>query len=192
MTAASKLKTRQAILKAATEIAALGRAPTVAEAAGRAGVSRATAYRHFPSREFLIVELALPVQELRTALAQAGRLNPERRIAAMVRTIATWVYDHQLALREMLRASLVSGDAGRGYRRPTTRLELIAHELEPMRALLSPGEYRRLSMALALLIGIEPVVVLQDLAGLSREETIETLVWAATRLMESSLQRARK
>lgn len=192
LTASSKLKTRQAILRAATEIAALGRAPTVAEAAERAGVSRATAYRHFPSREFLIVELALPVQELRTALAQAGRLNPERRIGAMVRTIAAWVYDHQLALREMLRASLAQDGAGHGYQRPTTRMELIAHELEPMRALLSPGEYRRLSMALAVLIGIEPVVVLQDMAGLSREETVETLVWAATRLTESSLQRAKK
>lgn len=192
LTAASKLRTRQAILAAATEIAALGRAPTVAEAAERAGVSRATAYRHFPSREFLIVELALPVQELRTALAQAGRMNPERRIAAMVRTIAAWVYDHQLALREMLRASLVTGEAGGGYQRPNTRIEMIAHQMEPLRALLSAAEFRRLSMALSLLVGIEPVVVLQDLAGLSREETIETLVWTATRLTESALQKARK
>lgn len=167
---------------------AQGRGFSVAEAAERAGVSRATAYRHFPSREFLVVEMALPVQELRAALALAGRLDPTRRIAAMVRTIATWTYDHQLTLREMLRVSLAPDDENHGYRRPSTRLELIAHELEPMRSLLSAADYRRLSMALALLIGIEPIIVLQDLGGLSREEAIETLVWTATRISESAIR----
>ena len=184
-----KQKTRKAIVDAASAMAAEGLSPTVAEAAERAGVSRATAYRHFPSRDFLVVEMALPVGQLRLALAQAGRLDPVRRIAAMVRTIAGWTCDHQLVLREMLRVSLAPDGEGNEYLRPSTRLELIAHELQPMRHLLSTAEYRKLSTALTVLVGIEPVIALKDIAGLSREDVVETLVWTATRLTESALRK---
>lgn len=168
---------------------AQGLRPAVAEAAKRAGVSRATAYRHFPTRDFLVVEMALPIPELREALGQAGRMDPVRRIPAMVRTIGNWCFDHELVLREMLRASLMSEADGQGYQRPTTRLGLIAHELEPLRSLLSASDYRRLSMALALLIGIEPLIVLKDLGHMNREEAIDTLVWTATQVTRSAIGR---
>lgn len=190
--AAQRFKTRQAILRAASEMTAAGLIPGVAEAAERAGVSRATAYRHFPSREFLVVEMALPIQQLREALLQAGQSDPARRIGAMVRTIAVWSFDHQLVLREMLRVSLAPEQERQGYVRPNTRLELIAHQLKPMRSLMSRGDYRRLSTALTLIMGIEPVIVLQDMAQASRTEAIDTLVWIATRLMQSTLRRAPK
>lgn len=185
LTSARKQETREAILAAATELSAEGIVPGVPEAAQRAGVSRATAYRHFPSREFLIVEMALPVSELRAALASVGRDDPVRRIAAVVRTVAEWCFEHELVLREMLRVAL-SGDK-RNYQRPNTRMELIARHLEPLRSQITAADYHRLSLALALLIGIEPLAVTQDIAGLSREEALDTLEWTAAQLVRASL-----
>lgn len=181
-----KLKTRQAILAAASEMAAQGQRPTVAEAAERAGISRATAYRYFPSREFLVIEMALPVDEVRKALSQVAHDDPALRVGTMVRTVANWCYDHQLVLREMLRVSLAPESDGAEYHRPSNRLDVIARQLKPLQSVLSPADYDRLALALTLLLGVEPIVVMQDVARVPREQAIETLVWMASSLVAAS------
>src|SRR5919106_1299453 len=52
-----KERTRAALVGAATDLLKEGSPPTVAEAAARAKVSRATAYRYFPTQEALMVEV---------------------------------------------------------------------------------------------------------------------------------------
>src|ERR687883_1696561 len=54
-----KRRTREAILAAAVELVEQGQSPTVAEVADAALVSRATAYRYFPTQEYLLFEAAL-------------------------------------------------------------------------------------------------------------------------------------
>ena len=54
-----KRRTRAAILTAAVELLEQGQSPTVAEVADAALVSRATAYRYFPTQEYLLFEAAL-------------------------------------------------------------------------------------------------------------------------------------
>src|SRR3712207_4205427 len=54
-----KRRTRTAILTAAVALVQQGKQPSVAEAADAAQVSRATAYRYFPSQERLLLEAAL-------------------------------------------------------------------------------------------------------------------------------------
>ena len=54
-----KRRTRAAIVAAAAELVRQGKSPTVAEVADAALVSRATAYRYFPSQEYLLAEAAL-------------------------------------------------------------------------------------------------------------------------------------
>ena len=49
-----KQRTRQALVDAARDLVARGLAPTVEEAAADAGISRATAYRYFPSQSALL------------------------------------------------------------------------------------------------------------------------------------------
>lgn len=52
-------RTRAGILAAAIQLLGQGQSPTVAEVADAAAVSRATAYRYFPSQEYLVQEAAL-------------------------------------------------------------------------------------------------------------------------------------
>src|SRR5215469_16119095 len=82
-------RTRTAITEAAAALLREGSPPTVAEAAERAKVSRATAYRYFPTQESLLVEIAQvgplmkPVDELVAKLP--ADQDAEQRLATVVR-----------------------------------------------------------------------------------------------------------
>ena len=54
-------------------------------------------------------------------------------------------------------------------RRPGHRVEWIAHALAPARDKIDPETFGKLSRALTLLLGIDPVVVMKDIAGDSQE-----------------------
>ena len=54
--AAQKLRTRQALMDTAVELVKAGRRPSVSAVADQAGVSRATAYRYFPSQDLMLSE----------------------------------------------------------------------------------------------------------------------------------------
>src|SRR6478752_4337329 len=54
-----KNRTRKALVAAAGALMRAGRQPTVTDVAEAAGISRATAYRYFPTQEMLLAEVAL-------------------------------------------------------------------------------------------------------------------------------------
>jgi AcrR family transcriptional regulator len=181
---AQKQRTRRAILDAAGELVAEGVVPTVIQAAQRAQVSQATAYRYFSSQEALVVEVTLPFAQLRQAFEETSHLDVPARVGAMVRATAQWCYDHQVVLREMLRAAL---DSERDYRRPGHRRDWIDEALEPIRDQLDPHSYRRLTANLSLYFGIDPIVVLNTITDLGKDEGIDALVWGATTLTRAQL-----
>ena len=47
---------------------------------------------------------------------------------------------------------------------------------------------RRLTAALTLVLGIEPITVLKDVCGLDDEETLDVLSWAADALLHAGLE----
>ena len=163
-----------------------GQQPTVTEVAEAAGISRATAYRYFPTQELLWAEVAL--------FAAGGPLFPAREekaplpeaIGRLVRRVGNWSYDNEQPLRTILRLSL---DPSTGVRRPGHRRGWIAEALAPAQRGIAPATYKKLSHALTLLLGIDPVVVMTDIAGASREEALEALEWTARTLVEAALAR---
>ena len=179
-----KNRTRTALVAAARELMQGGKQPTVSEAAEAALVSRATAYRYFPTQELLLAEVAL--------FAAGGPLFPiENRdlplpeaLGSLVRGVGKWSFANEQHLRTLLRLSL---DPKSGVHRPGHRREWIADALRGGREHMDSRAYARLSKALTLLLGIDPVVVMRDIAGASEKEALDALEWAARTLVASAL-----
>jgi AcrR family transcriptional regulator len=174
------------VIAAAAEAIREGRTPTVAEAAEAADVSRATAYRYFPTQEMLLAEVALfaaggPIAQPE----EDGDLPVPDAVARLVRRAGEWAYDSERPLRTLLRVSL---DPDAGVRRPGHRVGWIADVLAPVRDELEPAAFERLSRALTLVLGIDPVVVMTDIAGATREQGLDALEWTARTLTEAALR----
>jgi AcrR family transcriptional regulator len=177
------------LIAAADEVFAEGRVPTVGEVAERADVSRATAYRYFPTQEALLVETTfLGDQDALRALPElASRIDdPAERVAEAVRTGAEWTLEREARLRMILRASL---DPAGNAKRPARRRKYIADLLASHKKELPDETYERLTGALTLLFGIDPIVSLTDNSDIDRERIPDVLAWAAENLVRAALSR---
>jgi len=196
-----KERTRQALVAAAKELARSGGAPTVAEAAEQARVSRATAYRYFPTQESLLVEVSdvtpmvAPVEEM---LAKLDGNDAEERLAKLIDTFHPIVVAEEVPLRTALRVYLDTWlDArSRGEAAPKVRegrrMRWLDVALEPARRQLPKAEWRRLRSSLALTLSIDALVIMKDVAQLDDEEALSVLRWAALTLLRGSLDKKRR
>jgi AcrR family transcriptional regulator len=184
---AQKRRTRRALLDAAAELVAEGTVPTVAQAAERADVSRATAYRYFPTQGSLIVHVSTPLDDLSRILEQADDEDVPHRVELIVRAIAAWCYDNRTVLFELTRAVAEVADEGADQERMRQRQYWIDEALLPVRDRLDASAYARLFGTLTLFVGPEPIVVMQTVSRLSRVDAIESLAWGAATLVRAQL-----
>jgi AcrR family transcriptional regulator len=175
-----KQRTRSAIIAAARDLVARGgAAPTVAEAAEAALVSRTTAYRYFPTQKSLLVA-AHPETEATSLLPEGTPDDPEARLEATVRGFLAMVADTEPQQRTMLRLSLEPDPAARELPlRQGRAIAWFSEALEPLADELGPDGVRRVAVAVRGVAGIEPMVWLTDVAGMSTDEAIEQMVWSA-------------
>jgi AcrR family transcriptional regulator len=179
-----KNRTRAALVSAATDLVQAGKQPTVSEAAQAAEISRATAYRYFPTQEMLMAEVALFAADGPLSLEVDATVPLPEAIGQLVRRVGVWSYANETALRTLLRLSL---DPHTGVRRPGHRRDWISDALAPLRKRLKPELYNNLARALTLTLGIDPIVVMKDIALASREEALTTLEWTARTLVSAAL-----
>jgi len=179
-----KNRTRAALLSAASDLVQAGKQPTVSEAAQSADISRATAYRYFPTQEMLLAEVALFAAGGPLFLPEDITMPLPEAVGQLARRVGTWAYENETALRTLLRLSL---DPATGVRRPGHRRDWISDALAPVRKRLKPEIYNNLARALTLTLGIDPVVVMKDIALASREEALAALEWTARTLVSAAL-----
>ena len=170
-----------------------GHIPSVAEVAVRSKVSRATAYRYFPSRSALItavIESSLgPVRSLSSD-------NPDGR--ARVHELFTQTFPRfkefepqlraaaQLSLEQwaLERAGLLEEEPfRRGH-----RIRILEHAIAPLS--LPRAVRERLHHALSVVYGIEPFVILKDIWGLPDREVERIALWMADALIDVALREA--
>jgi len=172
-----------------------GHIPSIAEVAVRSGVSRATAYRYFPSRSALItsaVDASLgPVRQLEQK-APDGRARVHEVFKATVPRFHDFEPQLraacQLALEQwaLQRAGLLEEEP---YRRGH-RVRILEHALAPMKKELGPAARDRLHKGLSVLYGIEAYAILKDMWGLGERDIEKTLLWMADALIDASLRGA--
>jgi AcrR family transcriptional regulator len=193
----AKASTFKLLLDTAMQlIQADGRIPSVAEVAVRSTVSRATAYRYFPSRSALttaVIDASLgPVRTIASDSA-GGR---ERVRELFERTFPRFT-EFEPQLRAAAQLSLEQGALERAglleeepYRRGH-RIRILEHAIAPLADELPAAVRHRLHRALSIVYGIEPYIILKDIWGLPDREVERIALWMADALIDAALRDAR-
>ena len=184
-----KARTRAALTDAARTLLAAGGSPSVEDAAEAAGISRATAYRYFPNQRALLVA-AHPEVEVTDLLGEDAPQDAHERLDRTVAELVRLTVETEPELRTMLRLSLEPGPPRQLLLRQGRAIGWIEQALTPLQARLRPAELRRLTLAIRAACGIEALIWLTDVAGLSRSDASELMRWSALALLETALAEA--
>lgn len=184
-----KARTRAALLDAAREVLAAGASPTVEEAAAVAGVSRATAYRYFPNQRALLVA-AHPEVEATSLLGDDPPADPQQRLERVVGELIRLTLDTEPELRAMLRVSLEPAPGEELLLRQGRSIAWLHEALAPLQDVLPKRDLRRLVLGVRTACGIEALVWLTDVAGLSRRQAADQMRWSALALLRAAQQDA--
>ena len=189
-------RTRRLMLDTAIDLMQRGETPSVSEAAEAAGVSRATAYRYFPSQTALVQSV---VDEALGPILNwdSGSEDAEERVDDLLRSSSDRIVEFESTFKAALKLSLEqwaqdrAGTLGaapafkRGH-----RVELLQKAIQPLRKRLGSAQFLRLARALSLTYGLEVLIVLKDLWGLDSKEMQSVARWAARSLVQAALLEA--
>jgi len=189
-----KARTRSAILASAAQLIREGVRPTVEEAALAVGISKRTAYRYFASQEHLLADAVLDSlrQRMDELLAPSAVSDDVRqRVTDLAVAMNHLAETHEAELRVMIRTALdrksgVEKDPGM---RPSgqRRLQWIETALRPIQDELPKARYIRLVNSLAVCLGVDALLVLRDVCGISGPEAEETMVGMALTILDKAL-----
>jgi AcrR family transcriptional regulator len=183
-----KARTRKALIEAARELLSEGANATVEQAADRAEISRATAYRYFPNQRALLVATN-PEVDAASLLPPDAPADPEARLDLLVEALTERILASESQLRAMLRLSL-EPQAPEPATIPLRRgraITWIADALSPLQGQVPQADFDRLVLAIRAGVGIESLVWLTDVAGLPREEAVKLMHWSARALLRTTL-----
>jgi AcrR family transcriptional regulator len=187
----TRRRTRAALVAAARDLVAEGLTPTVEDAAARAEVSRTTAYRYFPNQTDLLVA-AHPEVAATSLLDDDAPADPVLRVEQVLDRFLDVLLGSEAQQRTMLRLSLDPDlDDERRAALPLRQGRVIGWlevALEPLADRWPPEARRRLACAMRATAGIESLVWLVDVAGMSRDEARAQMRWSALALLAEAMR----
>lgn len=182
------------MLETATRLMQSGATPSISEVAEAAEVSRATAYRYFPSQAALVhavVDEALgPILDWHSDSPDA-----RTRVSELLATAMPRIDEFEATFKAALKLSLdqwalrQAGTLGnepqftRGH-----RVDLLREATAPLAGTLSLQSRERLTQALSLAFGVEVLIVLKDIWGLTADRAQAVTQWAATALVDAAIR----
>lgn len=187
-----RARMRRHMLATAIRLMQHGLIPSVSDVAEAAQVSRATAYRYFPSQAAMVqavVDEALgPILAWRSKLDDADRRVSDLFTFAFPRMLE-YEATHRAALEQALdqwtrRQAGTLGEEARIVR--GNRRALLRYALAPLRKRINNQTFDRLAQSLSLIFGVEAIIVLKDICGLDDEEVREVALWAAHALVRGA------
>ena len=189
-------RTRDLMVRTAVGLMQMGKTPSVSDAAEAAGVSRATAYRYFPSQSALVeavVDHALgPILQWDSTSQDA-----EERVSDLLASSNDRIVEFEATFKAALGLSLAQWAQMRSDATPPGprfqrghRIDLLERALAPVRDRLSEAEFGRLAKALSLTFGLEVILVLKDIWQVDVDEMQDLAVWAARTLVRAALAEA--
>jgi AcrR family transcriptional regulator len=182
-----KTRTRAALVDAARELLAEGLTPTVELAAQRADIARTTAYRYFVNQRALLVA-SYPELDAGSLLGDDPPADAAARLELVLERYAAQLLEHEPELRAMLRLSLEvpAPEPEALPLRQGRAIGWIEEALAPLHGRRSEAELHRLALAIRAAIGIEALVWLTDVAGLSRDDAVALMRDSARALLNQN------
>jgi len=168
-----------------------GSAPSVSEVALLAGVSRATAYRCFPSRAAMLTAVVgASLGPMRTFASD--HLEGMDRVMDLFERSLPRLSKNETSLRTAVQLSLeqralaLAGQLKEPSFRRGYRIQILAHAMEPFKSQFPEDIYLQLHKALSVVYGIEPYIVLKDIWSESSKQVETTVLWMAKALVEAA------
>lgn len=183
-----KMRTRRALIDAARQLLAEGVTPTVERTADRAAISRTTAFRYFPNQRALLVA-TYPQLGMQSLLEPGAPEDPVARLEAVVQEFTGQILKFEPELRAQLRLALEPGPK-QPDELPLRQGRVIAwieEALSPLRKLIPERDLHRLVLAIRATTGIEALVWLTDVAGISRREAVYIMRSSARTLLRAAI-----
>lgn len=186
-----KRRTHVAIVDACRTMIRGGGPVTMPEVARAALVSEATAYRYFPDLISLLNEAFVgmwpsPADALKPV---AHSRDPVERVAFASEFLLRGVHAYQGAVRAMIAATITRPELA--AKRPGVRFGLIDEALAPLNdapPAPDPHWLVQLKKDLVAVLSAEALFALTDLAGLTPDDAIASLVRSAKTITEAALQ----
>jgi AcrR family transcriptional regulator len=190
----ARARTRRLMLETAIELMQRGETPSVSDVAEAAEVSRATAYRYFPSQAELVH--AVVDEALGPILGwTSDSSNAEERVAGLLSMSMPRILEFEATFKAALKLTLeqwAKGQAGTLGKEPPFkrghRVELLQSAIAPLRGTLSRKQFQRLAKSLSLVYGLEVLTILKDLWGLEFAEVQDVAQWTARALIRAAVE----
>jgi AcrR family transcriptional regulator len=173
------------------KLARHGSVVSVAEVAAAAGLSRATAYRYFPTHSALITAIVDESLGPVRGFESTQRDGPTR-IQDLFEQTFVRLSEFEPQLRAALQVALdhwareKSGILTEEPFRRGNRRDILSRAANPLAKSLGKKAYERMLKALSLVYGIEAYVVLKDIWGANNKEVHRVAMWVAQAIMEKA------
>ena len=172
-----------------------GCAPTISEVAKYSGVSRATAYRCFPSKEAMLgAMVSQSLGPMRTFASE--KTHGKERVIELLNRSFPRLAKHEATLRTAVQISLEQqalAKAGmikeKPYRRGH-RIHILDKALEPLNTKLPEDIYLQLHKALSMVYGVEIFIVMKDIWNDKNKHVLNTMLWMAEALIDAAIRQA--
>ncbi|WP_428944112.1 TetR/AcrR family transcriptional regulator [Pantoea sp. FN060301] len=193
---ATRARTRRLLIETAMKMFDSGAFPSITEVAQEAQLSRATAYRYFPTQSALVsaivTETLSPIKSWRPSREEVGDRIDELLSFAFPRML-----EHEGTLRAALHLSLTQWAQSQATDRPGkeklvrgNRKALLQHVVEPLNKELPPEMVQRVIQSLSLVYGSEIFLVMKDIWGCNNEQLQDIGKWIAKAIVRQAREEA--
>ncbi|MEI9534012.1 TetR/AcrR family transcriptional regulator [Moellerella wisconsensis] len=170
--------------------------PSISELATEAGVSRATAYRYFPTQSDLIT--ATVNESLGPILTWRPKSDKtEERISELINYSYPRMFEHEGALRAALQVSLQQWAETRSQHNNEdpkakrfqrgNRKKILSMVAEPMESEFSSDIIDKTIKAFSVIYGSEILLVLKDIWKMDNAQVMAMIQWMAKAILNQSI-----
>lgn len=187
-----KHRTRNDLLEAAAALMQQGHVPSLEEVAEAAQVSRATAYRYFPTQEHILAgTIVLQANLDGDARLQAiiESADPAIRLDGVVTAFHERFATNEMAYRALLRILLQPLNQTEDDEQPKVRASRQVYWLDqalaPLKSTLDEEQYERLFAAIVSATSLEAFLALRDVCMLDAAKAGTIMRWTAQSILKA-------